>query len=76
MTNLKSLVLGSLPLDHTTQVLKAKSSQVFVRDEVSITPSLDPYKDVSRAKEIVLAGKSLAFESGAFGPCISFSQSK
>jgi hypothetical protein len=66
MAATRSLVFGNLPLDISTPTLK-KTAQEFARDDVLITPSLDFYAQIARAKEIVSSGKSLALESGALG---------
>lgn len=66
MTTTRSLVFGNLDLDPSTPILK-KKAQEFAKDEVLIAPSLDPYAQIARAKEIVSSGKSLALESGALG---------
>jgi len=67
MTSMRSMVYGSLPLDLSTPMLQSRSPQEFVRDDVLVTPSLDPYEQMSKAKEVIASGKSLAVESGAFG---------
>lgn len=64
----RSLVFGNLPQDLSAPLFQSRSVQEFARDEVLVSPSLDPYAQVARAKEIVSSGRSLAVESGAFGP--------
>ena len=67
MVVLNSLVYGGLQRDSSEPLFLKKKAQRFVREEVFVSPSRDRYLDVTRAKEIILSGKSLAVESGAFG---------
>lgn len=67
MAPTRSLVFGDLPLDISKPIFKMKIVQEFARDDVLIAPSLDPYAQIARAKNIVSSGKSLALESGALG---------
>lgn len=60
-------MFGNLPQDLTVPLFKLKTVQEFARDDVLIAPSIDPYVQITQAKDIVSSGKSLAVETGALG---------
>lgn len=62
MTVTRSLQSKGLGQDLLTPLFKIKSVQEFARDEVLISPSLDPYAQIQKAKDIVSAGRSLVLE--------------
>lgn len=63
----RSLVFGNLPQDLSAPLFNSRNAQEFARDEVLISPSLDPYAQIAKAKDIISSGRSLAVESGALG---------
>jgi hypothetical protein len=64
MATMQSLVLGAVSQNLSeTRLLKVVPSQEFVRDEVLVTPSLDPYLKIARANEVLSSGKSLVLEA-------------
>lgn len=60
-----SLVFGTLANDllSSPQVVKGIPAQEFAKDEVLMSQSLDPYKQISRANYLIAAGKSLALDA-------------
>jgi hypothetical protein len=74
MTTMQSLVLGAVSQNLSgTRLLKVVPSQEFVRDEVLVTPSLDPYLRIVHANEVLLSGKSLALEASKKQNAVSLS---
>lgn len=64
MAAMKSLVLGAVSQNLSDmKSLKAISVQEFVRDEVLIAPSLDPYLKIAHANRVLSSGKSLFLEA-------------
>jgi hypothetical protein len=64
MAAMQSLVLGAVSQNLSgTRLLKVVPSQEFVRDEVLVAPSLDPYLNIARANEVLSSGKSLVLEA-------------
>lgn len=65
MTVTRSLVFGTLASDllSSQQFIRSAPAQEFVRDVVLVQQSVDPYRQLSRAKEIVAEGKSLALDA-------------
>ncbi len=66
MVALRSLVFGNLPKDSSIPMLKVRTPQEFVRDEVLIASSLSHYERMTKANDIISSGKSLLVESGMF----------
>ncbi len=62
MANVQSLLYSGVSLDSSKISLhQKKSNQEFVRDEVLIAQSIDPYQQIVNANKIMSSGKSLFF---------------
>jgi hypothetical protein len=64
MVVLNSLVFGTLSQEPSTmKILTTTRGQEFVRDEVLIAPSIDPYLRIAHANRVISSGKSLVLDA-------------
>lgn len=64
MATMNSLVLGNVSQNLSTPcVLKVVAAQEFIRDEVLVSPSIDPYLIIAHANQLWRSGKSLALDT-------------